>query len=85
MKIVWDEPKRRSNLATHGFDLADAEAFDWEDAVILSGYRGPDRRSRFKAVGWLGERFITIVFAELGTGNFDHQHARRQPQGEKAI
>jgi len=35
--------------------------------VILSGYRGPDRRSRFKAVGWLGERFITIVFAELGT------------------
>ena len=37
MKIVWDEPKRRSNLATHGLDLADAESFGWEDALVVPG------------------------------------------------
>jgi uncharacterized DUF497 family protein len=67
MKIVWDEPKRQTNLATHGFDLADAEFFDWDDAVIMAGYPGRGGRQRYKAVGWLDEKFVTIVFSQLGT------------------
>jgi uncharacterized DUF497 family protein len=40
MKIVWDEPKRRINFATHGLDLADAEWFDWEAALVVPAIRG---------------------------------------------
>ena len=46
MKILWDEPKRRANIATHGLDLADAESFDWETArwslATLPKTAGPD-------------------------------------------
>lgn len=43
MKIVWDEPKRKTNLATHGLDLADAESFDWETALVVPGACGRKR------------------------------------------
>jgi uncharacterized DUF497 family protein len=66
MKIVWDEPKRRSNLATHGLDLADAESFAWEDAVVIPGHPASDGRPRFRAVGWLADELVTVVFSPLG-------------------
>ena len=67
MKIVWDEPKRQSNLATHGFDLADAELLDWDDVVILPGHPAKDGRPRFRAVGVLDDDLVTVVFSQLGT------------------
>jgi uncharacterized protein len=67
IRIVWDEPKRRSNLATHGFDLADAELLDWDDVVIVPGHSAKDGRPRFRAIGQLGEELVTIVFSPLGT------------------
>ena len=66
MKIVWDEPKRRANIDAHGFDLADAESFDWDTAMV-SGHLGKDRRPRFRAIGWLGDELVTLVFSPLGT------------------
>ena len=36
MKIIWDEPKRLSNLAKHGLDFADIEdGFDFDGAIVL--------------------------------------------------
>ena len=67
MRIVWDEPKRRTNLATHGFDLTDAESFDWESALVVSGHPGTDGRSRYRAIGRLGDHLVTVVFSPLGT------------------
>jgi uncharacterized DUF497 family protein len=67
MKIVWDEPKRQANIATHGLDLADAESFDWEAAIILRGHPGNDGRPRFRAIGWLAHELVTLVFSPLGT------------------
>jgi uncharacterized DUF497 family protein len=66
MKVVWDEPKRQANILTHGFDLADAESFDWETAVVVSGHAGKDGRPRFRAIGWLGHELVTVVFSLLG-------------------
>src|SRR5258707_10932901 len=66
MKIVWDEPKRQANIATHGLDLADAESFDWETAVVVPGHAGKDDRPRFRAIGWLGSELATLVFSPLG-------------------
>ena len=66
MRIVWDEPKRRSNLATHGFDLADAELLDWDTMVIVPGHPARDGR-RFRAIGLLDSDLVTVVFSRLGT------------------
>ncbi|HEY1363680.1 MAG TPA: BrnT family toxin [Xanthobacteraceae bacterium] len=67
MKIVWDEPKRRLNLATHGLDLAEAEAFDWESAIVVRGHGGARGRPRFRAIGRLGDDLVTLVFSLLGS------------------
>lgn len=66
MKIVWDEPKRQTNLATHGLDLADAESFDWDTALVVPGHAGESGRPRFRAIGWLGNDLVTLVFSPLG-------------------
>jgi uncharacterized DUF497 family protein len=66
MKIVWDEPKREANIDTHGLDLADAESFDWETAIVVPGHRGKGTRPRFRAVGRLGNELVTLVFSPLG-------------------
>ena len=67
MKIVWDEPKRQINIATHGLDLADAELFDWEGAIVVRGHTASDGRPRFRAIGLLGNDLVTLVFSPLGT------------------
>jgi uncharacterized DUF497 family protein len=66
MKIVWDEPKRQSNIEAHGLDLADAEWFDWDAAIVLPGRPGQDGRQRFRAIGGLGHELVTVVFSLLG-------------------
>ncbi|MBN9525740.1 MAG: BrnT family toxin [Alphaproteobacteria bacterium] len=65
--ITWDEPKRLANLARHGIDLAHAERFGWEDALIAPTHQGNSDRPRFKAIGLLGDRVIVVVFSPLGT------------------
>jgi uncharacterized DUF497 family protein len=66
MKIVWDEPKRQANLVTHGLDLADAESFDWETALVAPGHADKSGRPRFRAIGRLGNDLVTLVFSPLG-------------------
>jgi uncharacterized DUF497 family protein len=66
MKIVWDEPKRQANIVTHGLDLADAESFDWETALVVPGHAGKNSRPRFRAIGRLGDDLVTLVFSPLG-------------------
>ena len=65
MKIVWDEPKRQANIVTHGLDLADAESFDWETALVVPGRTGKGGRPRFRAIGRLGNELVTLVFSPL--------------------
>ena len=62
MKIVWDEPKRLTNLAKHGLDFADLDA-DFFAAAMVS----PAKRSRFFAVGeHQAGIIVTVVFEPLG-------------------
>jgi uncharacterized DUF497 family protein len=63
MLIVWDEPKRLSNLAKHGLDFADVEnGFDWANASIT-----PVKDGRLKALGKLSDGTVVVIFAMLGT------------------
>ena len=68
MNVVWDEPKRRQNIGTHGLDFADArERFEWGEALILPTYPGRHGAARLAATGYLDGDLVTLVFAPLGT------------------
>jgi uncharacterized protein len=85
MKIVWDEPKRQANIATHGLDLADAERFDWEAALVLPGHAGDDGRSLFRAIGWRGRDLVTLVFSPLGAEAVSVISLRRASRRERKL
>ncbi len=63
MKVVWDEPKRLSNIELHGLDFADAAEFDWLSAVVR-----PSHSNRYRAIGLIGEKLVVaLIFRPLGT------------------
>jgi len=78
--IVWDEPKRQSNLARHGLDLADPDEWFFLDAVTAPALTG-----RHMAIGRLNDEILAVVFAALGTGAFGDLHASRKPQGKEPV
>lgn len=60
--IVWDEPKRQSNLEDRDLDFADLdEAFFLEARIV------PAKHGRYKAVGQLGGTILAVIFVPLGT------------------
>jgi len=62
MKVVWDEPKRLTNLAKHGLDFADLDPDFFAAAQVT-----PAERDRFVAVGeYQAGIIITVVFKPLG-------------------
>ncbi len=67
LKIVWDEPKRPTNLKQHRIDLADPPFCDWESAVIVPSYRGGRGEERFLAVLPLSDRLVSAAFSRLGS------------------
>ena len=63
MIIAWDEPRRQSNLAKHGFDFADLNEEFFLAARIVDA-----KQHWLMAIGeFNGELIIAVVFAPLGT------------------
>ena len=63
---TWDEAKRRRNLAKHGVDLAIAERFDFDTAVIeedISEFYGEQRQI---AIGWIDDALYVYVYTLRG-------------------
>ena len=61
MKIVWDEPKCRKNLATHGLDFASLTIDFFAEAIVI-----PAKQDRRMAIGILGSGVIATIFLALG-------------------
>jgi uncharacterized DUF497 family protein len=62
LKIVWDENKRRSNLAKHGLDFADLTLEFFESSTIY-----PAKLGRSLAIGEFdGEMVAAVIFRPLG-------------------
>jgi len=61
LMIIWDEPKRQTNLAKHGLDFADLDEGFFLASVVL-----PAKAGRHMAIGRLADGTITVVFATLG-------------------
>ena len=62
MLIVWDEPKRLSNLNKHELDFVSLTQAFFVEATIL-----PARKNRHMAIGYLDDEAIIVVFKTLGT------------------
>ncbi|WP_313192624.1 BrnT family toxin [Shinella zoogloeoides] len=63
MKIVWDEPKRETNIAKHGLDFASL-SFEF----FLSAKVVPSTDGRHLAIGeFNGMIIIAVVFKLLGS------------------
>lgn len=66
MRLVWDEPKRRQNIAKHGLDFADLLP-----DFFLTADVGPAQSGRFKALGEFdGRLIVAVVFRPLGSEAF---------------
>jgi uncharacterized DUF497 family protein len=63
MEIVYDEAKRRLNIAKHGYDFADLDAEFFLSSLVI-----PAHSDRYMAIGeFKGEVIIAVVFAPLGS------------------
>jgi uncharacterized DUF497 family protein len=60
--IVWDELKRRDNLAKHGLDFADLDEEFFLASLII-----PAKNGRYMAIGRLSDGTIAVVFSTLGS------------------
>lgn len=69
MRIVWDPPKRLTNLKQHRLDFADFEdGFDWNNFLTLPAKPSRTGRKRAHLIGSLnGERFVVAVVSPLGS------------------
>ena len=61
LMIIWDEPKRQTNLAKHGLDFADLD-----EGFFLASVVVPAKGGRHMAIGRLADGTIAVVFATLG-------------------
>jgi hypothetical protein len=64
MELTWDEEKRRSNLAKHGLDFADAEQVFRGAVFTFEDKRRSYGEQRFVALGMLTEIVVVIAFTE---------------------
>lgn len=63
----WDDAKAESNLAKHRLSFENATAiFADPDVVIVATFRDEDGEDRLKAIGRIGDRVFTAVYAERG-------------------
>lgn len=62
----FDGAKDSSNRDKHGLSLADAQGFDWDNAVIREDRRRQYAEQRFRATGYIGDRLHVIVYCHRG-------------------
>ena len=58
----WDEDKRQANLAKHGVDFADMDAFEWDTAALDMDENHAE--PRWIAIGFIGAVLYFAVFTE---------------------
>ncbi len=80
MKILWDEPKRISNIQKHGFDFADLDESFFTSAVVV-----PAKDMRLKAIGRLADGTLAVIFVTLGTEAVSVISMRRASRAERRL
>ena len=62
MIIIYDEIKRLKNIEKHGLDFDSLKLDFFESSKVITGHSG-----RFRALGLLGDKAISVVFKPLGS------------------
>jgi uncharacterized DUF497 family protein len=62
MADTWNEAKRRATLVERGLDFAHAEEVFAGQNVTLPDDRRDYGEPRFITAGWLGSRFVVVVW-----------------------
>lgn len=78
--IVWDEPKRSSNLLKHGLDFAELDAEFFLSAMVV-----PARDGRHMAIGRFANDVIAVVFFVLGSEGLPIISMRPASRKERSI
>ena len=64
-EFEWDDAKDASDLAKHGISFDEAiEVFADRGLAVVPTIREVDREHRFKAIGRIGGRLVTVVDTE---------------------
>ncbi|MEY9536213.1 BrnT family toxin [Sinorhizobium fredii] len=80
MKITYDENKRRSDIAKHGYDFADLDMEFFASSMVV-----PAKEGRFMAIGILRNGIIAVVFASLGSEGISIISMRDASRKERSI
>lgn len=80
MKITYDEIKRQSNIAKHGYDFADLDGGFFLSSVVV-----PAKQGRFMAIGVLHDGTIAVVFARLGVEGISIISMRDASRKERSL
>ena len=64
MRFTWTESKRRSNLAKHGLDFADAKKVFAGPMVLFEDRRTDYGEQRMIGIGLLGALVVLVVHVE---------------------
>ena len=64
MEVTFNVAKDTSNIAKHGVSLAEAEAFEWDDALIWPDLRRDYGEERMIGIGYIGLRLMHVVFVD---------------------
>ncbi|AAN29900.1 hypothetical protein BSS2_I0952 [Brucella suis bv. 1 str. S2] len=81
MKIIWDEPKRQTNIAKHGLDFADLH-FEF----FLSAKVFPTKADRLMAIGeFNGLIIIAVIFKPVGSEALSVISMRPASQKERKL
>jgi uncharacterized DUF497 family protein len=80
MKILYDESKRRANIAKHGYDFAELTLEFFAASTIV-----PVKHGRLMAIGVLRNGIVAVVFARLGSQGISIISMRRASRKERAV
>ncbi|HYH44714.1 MAG TPA: BrnT family toxin [Thermoanaerobaculia bacterium] len=78
MRIVWDEPKRRTTLSKHGYDFADLSPDFFSDALVQRV-----QMDRQQAIALHAGRLVAVVFVPLGSEAVSVISVRRASRKER--
>ncbi|MDX8510617.1 BrnT family toxin [Mesorhizobium captivum] len=79
MKIVWDEPKRVTNLENRGLDFADLDIEFFAASIVL-----PAKAGRLMAIGEFRQTIIAVIFKPLGSEAISVISMRRASRKERS-
>jgi len=66
VRIEFDPAKNEANIAKHGVDMASAEDFEFDTALVSIDLRHRYGEARYVALGYVKERLHVLVFTKRG-------------------